>query len=98
MAFVQIIDMRTSKYDEVQKLGEEWEAASVEGRTARRRLLLADRDQPGRYLNVVFFDSYEDAMRNSELPATSEFSGKMAALLDAPPTFLNLDLVEDRSL
>ena len=28
MAFVQIIDFRTSKFDEMRKLEEEWEAAA----------------------------------------------------------------------
>jgi hypothetical protein len=96
MAFIQIIDFRTSKFDEMQKLGEEWEAAAGDANTARRVVICADRDDPGRYLNIVFFDSYEEAMANSDNPATTEFSGKMMALAEGPPTFLNLDVVEDR--
>jgi hypothetical protein len=96
--FVQIIEFRTSKHDEVEKLGQEWEAASSGDRLARRRIMLADRDDPDRRFNIVFFDSYEDAMKNSDLPVTNEFASKMMALADGPPTFYNLDLVEDRSL
>jgi hypothetical protein len=97
MAFVQIIDFRTSKIDEMRKLEEEWEATAGPEVTARRVITCADRDDPGRYFQVVFFDSYESAMENSNLPATQEFSQKMMALGDGPPTFHNLDVVDDRS-
>ena len=59
-------------------------------------MLCQDRDDPGRFVNVVFFDSYESAMQNSELPVTQEFSQRMMALADGPPTFRNLDVLDDR--
>jgi quinol monooxygenase YgiN len=95
MGFVQIIDMRTSRFDELQALGAEWEAAAGGESRAQRRVLCQDRNDPGRYLNIVFFDSYEDAMANSAHPTTQEFSSKMAALVDGAPTFIDLDVVED---
>jgi hypothetical protein len=97
MGFVQIIEFKTSKADEMRKLGDEWEAAAGADSKARRRVTCEDRDNPGRYFNIVFFDSYEDAMENSKLPVTQEFSQKMMALGDGAPTFHNLDVVEDRS-
>jgi hypothetical protein len=97
MAFVQIIDFRTSKFDEMQKLEDEWAAAAGDS-TARRVITGADRDDSGRYLQVVFFDSYESAMENSNLPVTQEFAQRMMALSDGPPSFYNLDVVEDRTL
>ena len=96
MAFVQIIRFRTSKFDEMRKVAEEWESAAGSASTARRRVLCEDRDNPGTYMNIVFFDSYESAMENSNLPVTQEFSQKMMALGDGEPTFFNLDVVEDR--
>jgi hypothetical protein len=96
MGFVQIIEFRTSKFDEMQQVGNEWEAAAGGDSTARRRVLCRDRDDPGRYVNVVFFDSYEDAMKNSLLPVTQEFSQRMMQLADGPPIFSNLDVVEDK--
>lgn len=97
MAFVQIIDFRTSRPEEVRKVGEEWEAAAGPDRQAGRRVMCQDRDDPGRYVTIVFFDSYEAAMENSNLPVTHEFSQKMMALADGPPTFHNLDVLDDRS-
>jgi hypothetical protein len=96
MAFVQIIEFRTSKIDDMRKLGDDWEAKAGSDRTARRRLLCEDRDTPGRYFNIVFFDSYESAMENSNLPATHDFAPRMAALAEGGPTFYNLDVLEDK--
>jgi hypothetical protein len=98
MGVHQVVQMQPPRFDEVEQLGKEWEASAGEGRTARRRMICQDRDRPGRYYNLVFFDSYEDAMRNSELPETNDFSQRMAALLDEPPEFFNLDGVEERDL
>ncbi len=96
MAFVQIIEFRSSKIDEMRKLGDEWEAAAAPDSKVGRRVICEDRDNPGRYFNIVFFDSYESAMENSNLPATQEFSQRMMALGDGTPTFYNLDVIEDR--
>lgn len=95
MPFIQIIEFRTSRFDEVEQLGDEWEAAVGSDTTVRRRILVRDRNDAARYLNIVFFDSYEQAMRNSDLPVTREFATKMAALVDGAPTFRDLDVVED---
>jgi hypothetical protein len=95
MGFVQIIEFRTSKLNEMRAVGEQWEAAAGSDSTARRRVMCEDRDNPGRYFNIVFFDSHESAMENSALPATQEFSQKLMALGDGPPTFYNLDVIED---
>jgi hypothetical protein len=98
MAFVQIIEFRTSKEDEMRQLGNDWETNAGDSTTATRRVLCQDRDNPGRYFNLVFFDSYESAMENSNNPVTQDFAQKMMALGDGPPTFYNLDVVEAREL
>jgi len=94
--FVQIIEFRTSKFEEMESVGDEWEKATEGKRTVRRRYLAADRDTPGRYFNIVFFDSYEDAMRNSAMPETDALSKKMMGFADGPPTFYNLDIKDAR--
>ena len=93
--FVQIIDFRTSRIDEVQALGDAYVAARVaEGGTrVVRAVVTADRDDPGRYLNIVEFDSYDAAMENSARPETDAFATQLAALCDGPPRFLNLDVL-----
>ena len=97
MAFVQIIEFRTSQPDEVRKVADEWEQATEGKRKTSRRVQCQDRDNPGRYFNIVFFDSYEEAMQNSSLPETDALSKKMMGLADGPPTFYNLDVDDDRA-
>jgi hypothetical protein len=97
MEFIQIIECRTSKVDELTELEREWEKATEGKRTLRRSIITRDRNDPDRYLVLAFFDSYDSAMANSNLPETGEFGRKQAALLDAPMVFTDLDVVDDRS-
>lgn len=96
MPFVQVIEYRTSRLSEMQDVADEWEAATTGKRRAVRRILCRDRDDPARFFNIVFFDSYEAAMENSALPETDALSKKMMGLADGPPTFHNLEVVDDR--
>lgn len=98
MGFVQIIEFKTSKIDEVRKIGNEFEAATEGKRTATRMTLCEDRDRPGTYVQMVEFPSYEEAMKNSQMPETQEISQKMQGLADGPATFRNLDVIELRDL
>jgi len=97
MQFIQIIEMRTSRIDELQALEDEWEKATEGKRTLRRAVVTRDRNDPNRYLVLAFFDDYESAMVNSNLPETGQFGQRQQALLDGPMTFTDLDVVEDRS-
>jgi hypothetical protein len=96
--FAQLIEWKTSRLDEVEKLNDEWrERFPAMGPS--RILICADKDNGGSYMTMVEFSSYEEAMENSKDPATSEFAEKMGALCDGPPIFHNLDIVrvENRS-
>jgi hypothetical protein len=97
MAFVQIIEFRSSRMDEGRKHVDEYLEKSEGKRTVKRSLLCQDRNDADHYFNVVFFDSYESAMENSKLPETQELSERLMALGDGPPTFHDLDVVDDRS-
>lgn len=48
MGFVQIIEFRTSKIDEMMQLGRETDAASSGESTAQHGVICQDRDDPGR--------------------------------------------------
>lgn len=89
--FVQIIEVKTSRIEELDALIEARRAAG-EIMPMRRATMTADRDRPGTYVSILEFDSYEEAMANSNKPETAELAGKMAALCDGPPTFYNLDV------
>lgn len=89
--FIQIIEMKTSRIDEFDALLDELRSSGGP-MPMNRATTTADRDRPGYYLNIIEFDSYEDAMANSERPETAEMAGRMAALCDEPPRFYNLDV------
>jgi len=93
MEFVQIIEMQTKRFDEIEKLHEAWLAETEGTRTAGTELVVKDRDRPDTYQVIVRFPSYEAAMENDKLPATQKFAEELNGMLDAPPVFRNLDLV-----
>jgi len=97
MSFVQIVQFETTKFDEIRQLHEEWYAKTAGRRTVRRDTDTRDRANPDRYLAIVEFDSYEEAMRNSELPETAEFAKKFEALCNGPVTFIDLDVLDTRT-
>ena len=97
MSFIQVIELRTTELEQLRALSDEFYEATEGKRTVRRSIITRDRTDPDRYLLIVFFDSYESAMENSNLPETAEFAEKQQALLAAPPTFHDLDVIDERS-
>ena len=97
MAFVQIVEFRSPDIEGIRKAGDDWTRATEGKRTARRLMLTRDRNDPDRYFMMVFFDSYESAMVNSGLPETKASADEFAALSVGPPTFYDLDVVDDQA-
>lgn len=91
--FVQIMEFDTSKIEEVDTLSRQLREEQGDALLARRGTITADRERPGHHYLIVEFDSYEEAMKNSEDPVTGKYSAKMGELLDGPVTFHNLDVV-----
>jgi hypothetical protein len=95
--FVQIVEYKTSRYEELAALGEKFRAdreASGEGTPPGMMITTADRDRPGYYLSIIQFESYEAAMENSRRDDTSAFAAQMSELCDEPPKFYNLDVLD----
>jgi len=91
-----VIEWKTSRIDEVRKLNEEWrDRFPTMGPT--RVLLCSDREDSVKFLTIVEFASYDEAMNNSADPATSEFADRMSALCDGPPVFHNLDVLDEEN-
>jgi hypothetical protein len=95
--FVQIIEFTTADIDAVRQVDEEWMKATEGKRTARRQIVTRDRNQPDRYLALIFFDSYESAMENSNLEETRHFAGSYQAATNNT-TFHDLDVIGDSEL
>jgi hypothetical protein len=97
MAFVQIVEFTTDDIDAVRNIDDAWVAATAGKRTARRQIVTRDRNQPNRYLSLVFFDSHESAMQNSALPETQQFAGQYGSATRSV-TFHDLDVISDEEL
>jgi hypothetical protein len=97
MTFIQIIEVKTQDIQAIRKAAGEYRRATQGKATIRREILTRDRNDPSRYFNLVFFDSYESAMKNSSLPETQASAGQFENLTDGPPTFYDLDVINDRT-
>ncbi|MEW2621128.1 ester cyclase [Streptomyces sp. NPDC048106] len=98
MTFVQLIECRTSRPDEMNRLMDDWVARTSGRRTATHTLVGQDRSDAAHLVEVVEFPSYEDAKRGSGLPETDRIFREMAALCDERPVFMDLDVVRDDRL
>ena len=83
--FIQVIQAKSTRRDEVRALMEEWgnlpnEGSGFLGSTNG----FTDDDE---FIGVVRFESKEKAMANSDRPETTAMAERMAALMDGPPTF-----------
>ena len=68
--FIQIMEFTTSDIEAVLAVTEEWKKATEGRRKVRHEIVTRERSNPDRYRIIVYFDSYESAMENSELPET----------------------------
>jgi hypothetical protein len=95
--FVQLVEFSTSRFDEMQKYNEEWREKNPD-RLLDWSVVGHDRDNPGKHVAIVHFESYDVAMKNSNDPRTAEYAAKMEELSDGPVTFRNLDVVETEGM
>ncbi|MGW6564676.1 ester cyclase [Streptomyces sp. NPDC054975] len=98
MTFVQIIDCRTSRFDDLNRLMDKWVEQTKGKRTATHSVIGKDRSDSSHLVEIVEFPSYEVAMTNSQLPETDRIFREMVALCDEMPTFTDLDIVRDEQL
>ena len=98
MTFVQLIDCKTSRFDEMNQLMDTWVEQTKGKRTATHSVIGKDRSDASHFIEIVEFPSYEEAMRNSNLPETDRVFREMVALCDEMPTFTDLDVVRDEQL
>jgi len=93
MSFIQIVEFNSSKFDEIKALEDQWRKETAGKRPDARVMTCQDHDRGGRYFVIVEFPSYEEAMRNSDLPETDRMSRQMNELADGPVGFTNLDVI-----
>jgi hypothetical protein len=92
MRFYQVMEFRSTAEEAIAGI-HEYKASMGDQTTARRATVCVDRDDPGLVVQIVEFDSYEEAMANSEHEGTQEAAAEEAAKV-GDITFRNLDVVE----
>jgi hypothetical protein len=90
--FVQIMEFESSKVDEVEAFARRMQEERGDALLATKVTITEDRDRRGTYLVIVEFNSYEEAMQNSNDPVTDKYASELVALLDGAPRFRNLDV------
>lgn len=98
MTFVQIIDCKTSRLDDMNRLMDKWVEQTKGKRTATHSIIGKDRSDASHLVEIVEFPSYDVAMANSQLPETDRIFREMVALCDEMPRFTDLDVVRDEQL
>jgi hypothetical protein len=93
MTFVQIIEYETTRAQEVDQLFADWLSATEGKRTATHELHAQDRDNTSHFVDIVEFPSYEEAMRNNDLPETRSVAERMRSLCTSEPRFVNLEVL-----
>lgn len=94
--FAQLIEFKSSRIDDMQKLNDEWRERYPD-MGPLRVIVLADRNNPGTFIGLAEFESPEHAAKNSADPATDEYAAKMAELSDGPPTFRDFDVIREET-
>ena len=98
MKFAQMIEFRSSRIAEFDHYLDAWMAKTEGDRIPHRAVLTKDRDAEDEYMLMVVFASHDQAMENSDRPATGEFASFLAAICDERPTFRNLDVLREVEL
>ncbi|CAL9643276.1 ester cyclase [Streptomyces sp. enrichment culture] len=98
MTFVQLIDCKTSDVDQLNRLMDSWVEATQGKRTATHSIVARDRADTAHVVEIVEFPSYEEAMKNSNLPETNRIFEQLVAACEETPTFTDLDVVQDHQL
>src|SRR5208283_5120189 len=63
--FIQIMEFETSQIDELETLMKTFQEERGDALLATKATITEDRTRPNHYLVIVEFDSYEEAMKNS---------------------------------
>ena len=92
MKFVQIMEFTGSTEEAIDSINNYITIAGAETKF-KKATVCEDRDNPGHLLQIIEFDSYEDAMINNDLEVTKKASEEDTSSF-GEVHFKNLDVVE----
>lgn len=94
MTFIQTISFKADDEQGLLSLFTEWDQATPGASGFEGAKLLKDRDNPGSYMVVAQFSSYELAMENSARPETDAMAKRMSELTSGVE-YRNFDLIHE---
>ena len=97
MSFIQIIEPARKEFDKLTALSDVFFESTEGKRTVERSVITRDRNDPDRYVLVVFFDSYEWRWRTPTCPRPRSSPSSSEPSSTNRPTFHDLDVIEDRA-
>jgi len=92
MKFVQIMEFTGSTEEAINSINNYITIAGAETKV-KKATVCEDRDNPGHLLQIIEFDSYEDAMLNNDLEVTKKASEEDTSSF-GEVQFKNLDVME----
>jgi len=92
MKFVQIMEFTGSTSEAIDSINNYIAIAGAETKV-KKATVCEDRDNPGHLLQIIEFDSYEDAMINNDLEVTKKAAEEDSSSF-GEVQFKNLDVVE----
>ena len=95
--YVQIVEVKTDRIDEVRAAFEQWLAETEGKRTATRATMGRDPNRDGYHLFVMEFPSHDAAQRNNDLPETAASAERLQALCEKV-SFYDIADVEFREI
>lgn len=91
MRFIQTIEFQGTQ-ERFEELLEQYRAGMAGDSLAKRATLCRDRDRPDTLVELVEFDSWDDAERNNQHPVTQRFA-QDASDIFGDAVFRNLDVI-----
>ena len=94
MTYTQIIDVRSSDESGLHELARGWHLAQHGVAPGYQGIqILADQEEPGRFLIVVDFADAAQAETNNARPETQEWAANLGKLIDGEPAYRNVQPV-----
>jgi len=90
--FIQLVEYESDDIQAVEKAIRKFREEHPDVMTFTASRVTEDRDKPGTYISVIEFRTYEEAMKQSNHPALSEFVETVGSQLMANRRFRNLDV------
>ncbi|MGB7448340.1 MAG: hypothetical protein WA892_04345 [Ornithinimicrobium sp.] len=90
--FVQLIEFTSNHHAELKDLANEWTRDAMGEGTVLRATLGRHVDAGDRYVWIVYFESADEATRNSTRPETGGYAQRLQEMCSEGPTFADLDV------